>query len=267
MASMRVCSASADRSTRATGMPLLAKHMAIPPPIVPAPMTAADLIGRGLAVTPATFEISRSAKNTCWSARACGPAASSAKSADSRARPSSKELAETAASTASTILSGAISPLACLRTMSRAAPKKPSAPPGTSSGRREMTRDASSPASASRSASATAASSTACPSAPSMISSAKPILAACSAPTGMPPVIILRAASHPITRGKRCVPPAPGSKPRWTSGRPHIALLANSRQWHARASSRPPPKAVPCTAATVGTFTLSRRSMTSPSIG
>mmetsp|Transcript_17592 Transcript_17592/g.53187 ORF Transcript_17592/g.53187 Transcript_17592/m.53187 type:complete len:251 (-) Transcript_17592:862-1614(-) len=53
----RVASASADKSTNVTGMPLLAKHIAMPPPIVPAPMTAAFSMGRGLSVTPATLDI------------------------------------------------------------------------------------------------------------------------------------------------------------------------------------------------------------------
>ena len=38
---MPLRSASADTSIKATGIPALAKHMAIPPPIVPEPMTAA----------------------------------------------------------------------------------------------------------------------------------------------------------------------------------------------------------------------------------
>ena len=40
-------SASAELSTSVTGMPALAKHMAMPPPMVPAPITAARLISRG----------------------------------------------------------------------------------------------------------------------------------------------------------------------------------------------------------------------------
>ena len=36
--------------------------------------------------------------------------------------------------------------------------------------------------------------------------------------TGSPLTIMLSAASTPTTRGRRCVPPAPGSRPSFTSG-------------------------------------------------
>jgi hypothetical protein len=47
-----------------TGMPALAKHIAMPPPIVPAPMTAPLAIGRGFVPSgiPGTLAASRSAK-------------------------------------------------------------------------------------------------------------------------------------------------------------------------------------------------------------
>mmetsp|Transcript_20579 Transcript_20579/g.64289 ORF Transcript_20579/g.64289 Transcript_20579/m.64289 type:complete len:503 (-) Transcript_20579:5-1513(-) len=263
---MRVSSASGDLSTSVTGIPLLAKHIAIPPPIVPAPMTAADSIGRGGASTPTTFEICRSAKKTCCSARASGPAASCAKSSLSRERPASKEGASAAARTASTMSSGASSPLAALRAPSLAAPKKASTPPSTSRGRADTTREGSTP-SASASANPTAASATPSPSTAATTSSARPSLAASAAPSGAPLVMILIAGAQPMRRGSRCVPPAPGSSPRWTSGSPHFAALDMTRQWQASATSSPPPSAVPCIAATVGIEALSSRSITSPSVG
>ena len=58
----------------------------------------------------------------------------------------------------------------------------------------------------------------------------------------------------PIRRGRRCVPPAPGSRPSLTSGRPILALGSSmaKRAWQASASSRPPPSVVPLRAATTG---------------
>ena len=58
----------------------------------------------------------------------------------------------------------------------------------------------------------------------------------------------------PIMRGRRCVPPAAGSKPSVTSGRPSWILgsSATMRRWQARQISRPPPSAVPLMAATKG---------------
>jgi hypothetical protein len=62
---------------------------------------------------------------------------------------------------------------------------------------------------------------------------------------GSPPTIILTASSGPTARGSRCVPPAPGSRPSFTSGRPSLASLVATRKWQASATSRPPPSAVP----------------------
>ena len=46
---------------------------------------------------------------------------------------------------------------------------------------------------------------------------------------GLPEVIISTAFSAPTTRGRRWVPPAPGSKPRFTSGKPNLALATATR--------------------------------------
>ena len=60
-------SASADVSMMVTGTPRSAKHIAMPPPIVPAPTIAALLSGNGFTAlsNPSTFPIARSAKKTC----------------------------------------------------------------------------------------------------------------------------------------------------------------------------------------------------------
>ena len=57
-------------SISVTGIPALAKHIAMPPPMVPAPITAALLIGRtGVSSgTSGIFEVWRSAKNMWRSA-------------------------------------------------------------------------------------------------------------------------------------------------------------------------------------------------------
>src|SRR5438132_582731 len=46
MVASPLSSASCFTSSTRTGMPALAKHMAMPPPIVPAPITAAEWMGR-----------------------------------------------------------------------------------------------------------------------------------------------------------------------------------------------------------------------------
>ena len=54
-------------------------------------------------------------------------------------------------------------------------------------------------------------------------SSTRPISFARGAGTGSPSEVIVAAASTPTTRGRRCVPPAPGSRPSFTSGTPSFA--------------------------------------------
>jgi hypothetical protein len=55
-------------------MPALAKHMAMPLPMVPAPITAAERIAAGFtsAGRPGIFAAVRSAENTYVSAARCG---------------------------------------------------------------------------------------------------------------------------------------------------------------------------------------------------
>ncbi len=53
---------------------------------------------------------------------------------------------------------------------------------------------------------------------PSMRASKSFVPASFSEGTGVPEAIMLTAASIPTTRGNRCVPPAPGRSPSFTSG-------------------------------------------------
>ena len=48
------------------------------------------------------------------------------------------------------------------------------------------------------------------------------------------------------------MPPKPGKIPSWSSGRPSFVPFVATRALHARATSSPPPRARPRTAATVG---------------
>ncbi len=79
--------------------------------------------------------------------------------------------------------------------------------------------------------------------------------------------MIFSAGAAPIRRGSRCVPPAPGSSPSFTSGKPSRAAGAAMRAWQPSASSSPPPSAAPLIAATTGLRSPSIPSITSGSIG
>ena len=60
------------------------------------------------------------------------------------------------------------------------------------------------------------------------------------------------ARCGPISRGSRCEPPAPGKMPRSVSGKPNVARACRMRRSQASASSAPPPRACPLSAATTG---------------
>ncbi|MCY1561998.1 hypothetical protein D9M68_993290 [compost metagenome] len=92
-------------------MPALAKFMAIPPPMVPAPMTATRLTGRiDVPVSnPGNLPTSRSAKNTWRRASDSVEASASLNSSPSRARPSASGKLQ-AASIAATTRCGALWP-------------------------------------------------------------------------------------------------------------------------------------------------------------
>src|SRR5882724_74459 len=75
---------------------------------------------------------------------------------------------------------------------------------------------------------------------------------ASSAGMRAPVRIISSALPRPTSRGSRCVPPPPGMMARLISVRPSVAVAAATRMSHASASSRPPPRAKPLTAARIG---------------
>ena len=60
------------------------------------------------------------------------------------------------------------------------------------------------------------------------------------------------ARAGPTNRARRWVPPAPGMTPSLISGWPKVASSAAIRISAHRASSQPPPRAYPLTAATTG---------------
>ena len=94
-------------------MPALMYDIVMPPPIVPAPTTAARRISAaGVSFgTSGTFAASRSAKNRCRSAFDSVETTHFAKSSRSRSDPASKDKVN-APSIASTAASGADAPLA-----------------------------------------------------------------------------------------------------------------------------------------------------------
>ena len=75
------------------------------------------------------------------------------------------------------------------------------------------------------------------------------------------------AMPRPTMRGRRWVPPKPGVMPRPTSGWPNMALSEQMRMSQDMASSQPPPRAKPFTAAMTGRGKLSIiRKMSLPSL-
>ena len=63
----------------------------------------------------------------------------------------------------------------------------------------------------------------------------------------------------PSTRASRWLPPPPGMIPRVTSGWPKRAVSEATIMSQARASSQPPPRAKPETAAIIGVLTAATR--------
>ena len=211
MVASPLSSASCFTSSTRTGMPALAKHMAMPPPMVPAPITAAERIGRAgvSSGTSGTLEAARSAKNTWRRALDSGELINSMNSLRSTCTPSSNVSSD--AATASTHLSGAGYPFATAATLLRANCRKASGSGCATArsrrmgkGRRDAARVANSTAPASRS--------------PSITSSKTPVLESIAAGTEAPETIRLSAVSRPTARGSSCVPPAPGRRPSFTSG-------------------------------------------------
>src|SRR5438128_2166126 len=75
-----------------------------------------------------------------------------------------------------------------------------------------------------------------------------------------PFTIISMARGLPTMRARRCVPPVPGSTPRFTSGRPILPAFSLARRMsHAMAISSPPPTVCPLRAAIVSLGVCSSR--------
>ena len=81
---------------------------------------------------------------------------------------------------------------------------------------------------------------------------ARPIANAVRASMFSPPVTSSIAFDRPMIRGARTVPPQPGNRPSFTSGKPYavLSLSVNMRRSHQIASSAPPPTHMPSIAAT-----------------
>lgn len=75
---------------------------------------------------------------------------------------------------------------------------------------------------------------------------------------------MLIAVDLPTARINRCVPPPPGMTPSLTSGTPNLADSPATTMSQASASSQPPPKATPSTAAITGLGKVPRSAHRSP---
>ena len=198
-------------------MPALAKFMAIPPPIVPAPMTPTLPTARGLVslgMSP-TLAAARSAKKMCRWAADCWLVSTWRNNSCSLASPSSNGKVQ-AASTQSMQRCGASKPRRSSAARLRAAEKMAGSTPVTLSVRSRIFLSGA--PSATRVRAKASARSRKLPSSTS--SSITPTACASPAGNGTPLVMICSAASGPTSRGSRCVPPPPGSKPNATSGSP-----------------------------------------------
>ena len=98
-------------------------------------------------------------------------------------------------------------------------------------------------------------------SAPSSARSTSPCAAASCGAICLPSASIGSAPCRPSMRTMRTTPPAPGSSPSCTSGRPSLVRgsFTAMRAWQASASSNPPPRAAPSISATTGLPSFSIR--------
>ncbi len=223
-------------STTLTSNPASAKAMAMPEPMVPAPTIPTFWTERGsTASKPGRRVTSRSAKKACRRAADCSDERRARNVSRSRAMPSFSGRSA-ASRTSSAALPGASAPLALRRISAIFAEAFWLSMPAIvcSPVRRiglPISSRASSIASWRRS--------------PDESRSTRPRRRASAAFTMRPLETRSRAASRPMSLGKRCVPPAPGTSPSLTSGSPKLAPGSAMRAWQARAISQPPPSAVP----------------------
>ena len=200
--------------------------MVMPPPMVPAPITATCLMSRsGVSLgTSGILLAARSPKNEWRRARAWSPVTRLSKTSRSNLMSASRS-SLVAASTQSTQRCGAIRFLRDLASSARAL-LKASASAGAATFRSRTEGSGRTPATslakamaAGNSSPSTSLSNSFCPGAAASFSDM----------TEAPVVIICRAVSTPSTRGRRCVPPAPGTMPMLTSGSAICVPLVTKR--------------------------------------
>mmetsp|Transcript_16083 Transcript_16083/g.24241 ORF Transcript_16083/g.24241 Transcript_16083/m.24241 type:complete len:234 (+) Transcript_16083:1312-2013(+) len=227
MRSTAACEASLLVSTSVTGIPALAKHIDIPAPMVPPPITPTDdICGTHDPSGKAGGELTAlSEKNMYCIAGAWLPDDSSSNSSLSLIMPLSNGRV-TAARAALAMFKGALNPLAALATFfSTVSSASSEYSPGTV--RPEMRLAfTSAPCTFSEEAKviALATKSSSEAKGEDATSSIIPSFSASLARKERPDTINSSAFSTPMRRGRRCVPPAPGRMPRCTSGNPTDAV-------------------------------------------
>ena len=197
-------------------MPALRKHMVMPPPMVPAPITATCFTSRVgvLSGTSGILLAARSPKKECCMALACGPTMMALKISSSFWMPVSMS-SFVAISMASMQRWGDTRPRRALAMSARALSNRPAS--ATTGAGRSRTRGIGRTAATSSAKACAPASKS--PSISLAISCWPGTLASLSLGTEAPLVTICKAISTGSTRGRRCVPPPPGIRPMFTSGR------------------------------------------------
>mmetsp|Transcript_16115 Transcript_16115/g.29014 ORF Transcript_16115/g.29014 Transcript_16115/m.29014 type:complete len:254 (-) Transcript_16115:363-1124(-) len=231
----------------------------IPLPIRPPPITATVFRDRGLTLPsemPLTFLVARCAKKRCTSALCARSRCASLKAAVSRLRPAAPP-AEMPSRIESRQRWGWARP-GMRREMSRRARRMISCATakGSSLSVRVKLFILGLRNSAMSSAIFLAVSNKSLSSA---TASTRPNFNPSTAPIGVLVMIIWTLLRTPTRRGRRWVPPKPGRTPRVSSGRPSLVAAVATRALQAMATSSPPPRATPRTAATEGLGPASKK--------
>ena len=210
------------------GMPTLAKFIAMPPPIVPAPMIAADLISRvGVSSgTSGIFAAARSAKNRWRSAFDSVVATSSSKQLRARARCPRRTAASPPPRRSRRSRRRRDSRATPWPSASRAAAKNAAASAARASPSVAQRGAADASRATTRWAKASAPASEVALRRSRRSGRASALL---RGDAGRRETIMSSAALHADRRGRRCVPPAPGRSPSFTSGSPSCAPGAATR--------------------------------------
>mmetsp|Transcript_13518 Transcript_13518/g.27301 ORF Transcript_13518/g.27301 Transcript_13518/m.27301 type:complete len:248 (-) Transcript_13518:97-840(-) len=209
-------------SFRTTGTPFCAKHIAMPPPMSPAPRMPIFFRGAGAAVMPGILAAVLSAKKRCRKALDCTLKSRRTNSRISTFRPSSKLMPEQAARKQVMMPSGAIMPGVCFFAAARAASKAlVAAAPVLAGGTGRLETGFAGWESAKAAASSTTL--------PAATASTMPWACAWGAFSELPVRIICVTVSSGARRGKRWVPWPPGRRPSVTSGNATAAAAAATR--------------------------------------